>query len=74
VTIPNEPGAGIYADGTPNSNGQFYVDAIEIYPTRAAGELLAGAGEPRGRSGSYDGIDGMLSVAENNGQSDSRGV
>src|SRR5882724_3134287 len=33
ATIPSDLVLRVYADGTPNSNGQFYVDAIEIYPT-----------------------------------------
>jgi hypothetical protein len=59
----------VYADGTPNASGQFYIDSIEIYPTaqpvNASLVRVSRADDPE----SYDGIDGLLSVAENNGQS-----
>ena len=68
TTIPSDLVLRIYADGTPNSNGQFYIDAIEIYPTaqpvNASVVRASRVTDPE----SYDGIDGMLSVAENNGQ------
>jgi len=33
TTIPSDLLLRVYADGTPNQNGQFYVDCIEIFPT-----------------------------------------
>jgi len=66
--IPSDLVLRVYADGTPKSNGQFYVDSIEIYPTampvNASLVRASRVEDPE----SYDGIDGMLSVAENNGQ------
>ncbi len=66
--IPSDLVLRVYADGTPNQNGQFYIDAIEIYPTtlpmNASLVRASRVEDPE----SYDGIDGMLSVAENNGQ------
>src|SRR5579863_1374971 len=68
ITIPSDLVLRVYADGTPNSNGQFYVDAIEIYPTaQPVNASLVRASRVEDPE-SYDGIDGMLSVAENNGQ------
>jgi hypothetical protein len=67
-TIPSDLVLRVYADGTPNQNGQFHIDAIEIYPTSLpmnASQVRASRVED---PESYDGIDGMLSVAENNGQ------
>jgi len=67
-TIPSDLVLRVYADGTPNQNGQFYIDAIEIYPTtRPVNASLVRASRVEDPE-SYDGLDGMLSVAENNGQ------
>ena len=68
TTIPGDLVLRVYADGTPNSNGQFYIDCIEIYPTaQPVNASLVRASRVEDPE-SYDGIDGMLSVAENNGQ------
>src|SRR5712664_3658946 len=68
ATIPSDLLLRIYADGTPNQNGQFYIDAIEILPTaqpvNASLVRASRVSDPE----SYDGINGLLSVAENNGQ------
>jgi hypothetical protein len=45
AAIPNDLVLRIYADGTPNQNGQFYIDSIEIFPiTNTARKLCAGLG------------------------------
>ncbi len=68
ATIPSDLLLRVYADGTPNQNGQFYVDSIEIFPTaRPVNASLVRASRVEDPE-SYDGIDGLLSVAENNGQ------
>jgi hypothetical protein len=68
ATIPSDLLLRIYADGTPNQNGQFYVDCIEIYPTaQPLNTSLVRASRVEDPE-SYDGINGLLSVAENNGQ------
>jgi hypothetical protein len=68
ATIPSDLVLRVYADGTPNSNGQFYIDNIEIFPTKQpANASLVRASRVEDPE-SYDGIDGLLSVAENNGQ------
>src|SRR6476646_6697528 len=68
AVIPNDLVLRVYADGTPNTGGQFYIDSIEIFPTstpmNASLVRASRAEDPE----SYDGIDGILSVAENNGQ------
>src|SRR5437660_2183129 len=68
ATIPSDVVLRIYADGTPNQNGQFYIDAIEIFPTvQPVNASLVRASRVEDPE-SYDGIDGLLSIAENNGQ------
>ncbi len=68
ATIPSDLVLRIYADGTPNTGGQFYIDSIEIFPTstpvNASLVRTSRVEDPE----SYDGINGLLSVAENNGQ------
>ena len=69
AAIPSDLLLRVYADGTPNQNGQFYVDCIEIFPTaQPVNASLIRASRVEDPE-SYDGIDGLLSVAENNGQS-----
>jgi len=67
-TIPSDLVLRVYADGTPNLNGQFYIDSIEIFPTstplNASIVRASRVEDPE----SYDGINGFMSVAENNGQ------
>jgi len=68
VTIPSDLVLRVYADGTPTLNGQFYIDSIEIAPTaQPVNASLVRASRVEDPE-SYDGIDGLLSVAENNGQ------
>ncbi|PYU11265.1 MAG: hypothetical protein DMG37_17420 [Acidobacteria bacterium] len=66
--IPGDLVLRVYADGTPNQNGQFYIDCLEIFPTaQPVNASLVRASRVEDPE-SYDGIDGLLSVAENNGQ------
>ncbi len=68
ATIPRDLLLRLCADGTPNQNGQFYVDCIEIFPTaQPVSASLVRASRVEDPE-SYDGIDGLLSIAENNGQ------
>ncbi len=68
ATIPSDLLLRVYVDGTPNQNGQFYIDAIEIFPTlQPVNTSLVRASRVEDPE-SYDGINGLLSVAENNGQ------
>jgi hypothetical protein len=68
ASIPNDLVLRVYADGTPTLNGQFYIDSVEIAPTaqpvNASLVRASRVADPE----SYDGINGLLSVAENNGQ------
>ena len=68
TTIPSDLVLRVYADGTPTQNGQFYIDCIEIFPTaQPVNASLVRASRVEDPE-SYDGIDGLLNVAENNGQ------
>jgi hypothetical protein len=68
ASIPSDLVLRVFADGIPNQNGQFYIDCIEIFPTaQPVNASLVRASRVEDPE-SYDGIDGLLSVAENNGQ------
>lgn len=68
TSIPSDLVLRVYADGTPNQNGQFYIDSIEIAPTlQPVNSSLVRASRVEDPE-SYDAIDGVLTVAENNGQ------
>lgn len=68
ASIPGDLVLRIYADGTPTQNGQFYIDSVEIFPTaQPVNASLVRASRVEDPE-SYDGINGLLSVAENNGQ------
>jgi hypothetical protein len=68
ATIPSDLVLRIFADGTPTSGGAFVVDNIQIYPTgqpyNASLVRVSRVEDPE----SYDGVNGIQSVAENNGQ------
>jgi hypothetical protein len=67
-TVPSDLILRVFADGTPTAGGQFYIDAIEIFPTaQPVNPSLVRASRVEDPE-SYDGINGLLSVAENNGQ------
>src|SRR5271168_3524168 len=68
TTIPSDLVLRIYADGTPTLNGQFYIDSIEIFPTlQPTNSSIVRASRVEDPE-SYDGIEGFMSIAENNGQ------
>jgi len=68
VSIPSDLVLRVYADGTPNSGGGFIVDNIEIFPTaQPYSPSLVRASRAEDPE-SYDGINGLLSVSENDGQ------
>ena len=68
TTIPADLLLRVYADGTPNSGSGFAVDNIEIFPAaqpyHASLVRASRAEDPE----SYDGVNGLLSVSENDGQ------
>ena len=67
-TIPSDLVLRVWADGTPNQNGQFYIDSVEICPTAQPVNASLVRSSRVEDPESYDGINGMLSVAENDGQ------
>jgi len=68
ATIPSDLVLRVYVDGTPTAAQAFIVDNIEIYPTNQPyNSSLVRASRVEDPE-SYDGINGILSVAENNGQ------
>ena len=68
ATIPGDLLLQIFADGTPTLNGIFYIDSIEIYPTaQPFNSSLVRASRVEDPE-SYDGINGLLNVSENDGQ------
>jgi len=68
ASVPSDLVLRVYADGTPTLNGQFYLDSIEIFPTavpfNASLVRVSRVEDPE----SYDGINGLMSVSENDGQ------
>jgi len=68
TAIPADLLLQIYADGTPTQNGIFYIDSIEIFSTaQPLNSSLVRASRVEDPE-SYDGINGLLSVSENDGQ------
>ena len=69
ASLPGDLVLRVYADGTPSPSGEaFIVDNIEIFPTsqplNASIVRASGTEEPE----AYDGVSGLMSIAENNGQ------
>jgi hypothetical protein len=69
ASLPSDLTLRVYADGTPAPSGEsFLIDNIEVFPTNAAQNpslvRASGTEEPE----AYDGVTGIMSVAENNGQ------
>ncbi len=68
ATVPADLLLRVYADGTPTSGGGFVVDNIEIFPTAIPFNSSLVRASLAENPESYDGVSGLLSVAENNGQ------
>jgi len=69
TSLPSDLTLRVYADGVPAPSGEsFLVDNIEIFLTNAARDSslvrASGVEEPE----AYDGVTGIMSIAENNGQ------
>ncbi|MFI5093845.1 MAG: hypothetical protein ACHQIK_10430 [Candidatus Acidiferrales bacterium] len=66
--IPSDLVLRVYANGTPNTGGQFYIDSVEIFPTSTPVNSSIVRASRVEDPESYDGVSGFMSVAENNGQ------
>jgi hypothetical protein len=67
--LPADLTLRVYADGIPAPSGEsFYVDCIEVFPTAAAQNASLVRASSTEEPESYDGVTGILSIAENNGQ------
>lgn len=69
VSLPSDLTLRVYADGVPApSSESFLVDNIEIFLTNAAqnSSLVRASGTESPEA--YDGVTGIMSIAENNGQ------
>ncbi|MFZ3380145.1 MAG: hypothetical protein WA211_21095 [Candidatus Acidiferrales bacterium] len=69
TALPTDLTLRVYADGVPGPSGEsFYVDNIEIFATNAAQNASLVRASATEAPESYDGVTGIQSVAENNGQ------
>jgi hypothetical protein len=69
TSIPNDMLLRLYADGVPSPSGEsFLVDNIEIFPSLQPQNASIIRASRALNAESYDGITGLLEVAENNGQ------
>ncbi|MFZ0634542.1 MAG: hypothetical protein WA755_04840 [Candidatus Acidiferrales bacterium] len=67
--IPADMVLRVYSDGVPSPSGEsFLVDQMEIFPTLAPQDASIVRGSLVNDAESYDGVTGLLEVAENNGQ------
>ena len=69
TSIPSDMVLRVYADGVPAPSGEsFLVDNIEIFPTLQPQNASIVRASRALNAESYDGITGLMEVAENNGQ------
>jgi len=67
--LPGDLMLQVYADGTPAPNGEsFLVDNIEIFETNVAQNPSVIRASRNSDPEAYDGVQGLLEVAANNGQ------
>ena len=67
--LPTDLTLRVYADGIPGPSGEsFYVVCIEVFPTAAAQNASLVRASSTEAPESYDGVTGIQSIAENNGQ------
>ncbi len=69
ASLPSDLTLCVYVDGLPLPSGEsFQVDCIEIFETNAAqnASLVRASGTESPEA--YDGVSGIMSIAENNGQ------
>ncbi|MGA8408068.1 MAG: hypothetical protein WB680_12885 [Candidatus Acidiferrales bacterium] len=69
TTLPTDLTLRVYADGIPAPSGEsFYMDNIEIFATNAAQNASLVRASSTETPEGYDGVTGIQSIAENNGQ------
>jgi hypothetical protein len=69
VSLPTDLTLRVYLDGTPAPSGEsFLIDNIEVYETNAPQNASIVRASASAAPESYDGVSGLLSIAENNGQ------
>ncbi|MGH9682174.1 MAG: hypothetical protein ACRD4S_00970 [Candidatus Acidiferrales bacterium] len=69
TTLPSDLILRVYADGLPQPNGEgFLADNIEIFETNAAQNASLVRASATEEPESYDGVTGIMQIAENNGQ------
>jgi hypothetical protein len=69
TSLPTDLTLRVYADGLPGPSGEsFLVDNIEVFPTNAAQNASLVRASSTESPESYDGVTGIQSIAENNGQ------
>src|SRR5580700_5275897 len=69
TSIPNDMVLRVYADSVPSPTGEsFLVDNIEVFPTLQPQNASIIRGSRALNAESYDGVTGLMEVAENNGQ------
>jgi hypothetical protein len=67
--IPSDMVLRVYADGVPGPSGEsFLVDQLEIFPTLTPQNASIVRASYALNAEGYDGVTGLLEVAENNGQ------
>jgi hypothetical protein len=69
ASLPTDLTLRVYADGTPAPSGEsFLIDNIEVYETNAQQNASTVRASASATPESYDGVTGLMSIAENNGQ------
>ncbi len=69
TSIPDDMVLRVYADGVPSPSGEsFLVDNIEVFPSLQPQNASIVRASRSLNAESYDGITGLMEVAENNGQ------
>jgi hypothetical protein len=69
TSLPTDLTLRVYADGTPGPSGEsFLIDNIEVYETNAPQNASLVRASASAEPESYDGVTGLLNIAENNGQ------
>lgn len=68
VTVPSDLILRVFADGTVTNTTGFIVDNIEIFPTKQPYNVTQARASRVDEPDSYNGVDGFLSVAPENGQ------